>query len=645
MFVPQLELDKLTLNSCLADLPTHDFEIKITSLGKVVSEAFHEHLELPGVMITDDDKIIGMISRMKFFELLSRPYGLEVFLNRPIEVLWEIMAKSEKNLDTEVLITRYLLLSADCSIYKATELALKRPSSFIYEPIVIAWPNGKWRLIDIQILLLAQSRLFDLAKQAAENANKAKSEFLANMSHELRTPLNSVIGFTQILCQDTSFQAEQKERLRIINRSGEHLLSLINNILEMSKIEAGQTTLSETNFDLHSVLQDLQDMFCLKVQKKGIQFVLDPDSDLPQYISADEGKLRQVLINLIGNGVKFTDKGGVILRAKVEKVSENNQDQLLQLEVEDTGPGIAAEELHKLFVPFEQTTAGHQIKKGTGLGLAITQKFINLMGGEITTTSTVGVGTCFQLSIPIRVSKNQYFPETAERGKVIGLALEQREYRILVVDDQPDNRLLMLDLLGSKGFSIQEASNGREATDIWKVWHPDLIWMDLHMPEMDGYEATKKIREWESQLEPSAVTTKIIALTASVFGERELVLASGFDDYLMKPFKEEVIWQKMKEYLGVELIYQELAEGNGQKLEKTICCQEQEQVNSEDLPVILKDMSSEWLAELHQASSQLRGKKVMQLIKDIPPEKAVLATQLQTFADNYQFDRIVQLLG
>ncbi|NES88308.1 MAG: response regulator [Okeania sp. SIO2B9] len=496
----------------------------------------------------------------------------------------------------------------------------------------------------LEQLKVTQVKL-QIAKENAETANKAKSEFLANMSHELRTPLNSVIGFTQILCQETSFKPEQQERLRIINRSGEHLLSLINNILEMSKIEAGQTTLQETDFDLHAVLQDLQNMFCLKVQKKGIQFVLDPDSDLPQYISADEGKLRQVLINLIGNGVKFTDKGGVILRAKVEKVSENNQDQLLQLEVEDTGPGIAAEELHKLFVPFEQTTAGHQIKKGTGLGLAITQKFINLMGGEITTTSTVGVGTCFQLSIPIRVSKNQYFPETAERGKVIGLALEQREYRILVVDDQPDNRLLMLDLLGSKGFSIQEASNGREATDIWKVWHPDLIWMDLHMPEMDGYEATKKIREWESQLEPSAVTTKIIALTASVFGERELVLASGFDDYLMKPFKEEVIWQKMKEYLGVELIYQELAEGNGQKLEKTICCQEQEQVNSEDLPVILKDMSSEWLAELHQASSQLRGKKVMQLIKDIPPEKAVLATQLQTFADNYQFDRIVQLLG
>ncbi|MGD1704629.1 ATP-binding protein [Dapis sp. BLCC M229] len=644
MFVQQLELDKLSLNSCLADLPSHDFEIQITTLGKVVSEAFHEHLELPGVMITADNKIIGMISRMKFFEWLSRPYGLEVFLNRPIEVLWEIMAKSEKNLDTEILITRYLLLSADCNIYKATELALKRPSSFIYEPIVIAWPNGRWRLLDIQILLLAQSQLFDLAKQAAENANKAKSEFLANMSHELRTPLNSVIGFAQILCQDTSFKPEHQERLRIINRSGEHLLSLINNILEMSKIEAGQTTVNETDFDLHAVLQDLQDMFCLKVQKKGIQFVLEPDSDLPQYISADEGKLRQVLINLIGNGVKFTDKGGVILRAKVEKAPENREYQLLQLEVEDTGPGIAPEELDKLFVAFEQTTAGHQIKKGTGLGLAITQKFINLMGGEITTTSTVGVGTCFQLSIPIRLSSTQAFPGKAERGKVIGLAPEQPEYRILVVDDQPDNRLLILDLLVSKGFLVEQANNGREAIDISKAWRPDLIWMDLQMPEMDGYEATKQIREWESQLESPAIGTKIIALTASVFGEQELVLASGFDDYIVKPFREQVIWQKIKEYLGVELIYQE-SEGNGQKLEKTICCQDQKQVNSEDLSVILKDMSSEWLTELYQASSQLRGKKVMQLIKDIPPEKAVLAAQLQSFADNYQFDRIVQLLS
>ena len=638
MFVQQL--DKLTLDSCLADLPSYDFEVQITTLGKVVADTFHKHPELPGVMITSNNKIIGTISRMQFFERLSRPYGLEVFLNRPIRVLWDIIAKSEKLLDAETLVKRYLLLSADCNISQAAELALKRPGTFIYEPIVIALPDQRWRLVDIQVLLLAQSQLFSLAKQAAEAANKAKSEFLANMSHELRTPLNSVIGFAQILSQDTSFQSEQQERLRIINRSGEHLLSLINNILEMSKIEAGQITFNETNFDLYTVLQDMQDMFCLKVQKKGLQFLLEPDSDLPQYISADEGKLRQVLINLIGNGVKFTKIGKVILRAKVEKINKNYQ---LQLEVEDTGPGIAQEELKKLFFPFEQTTTGHQIRQGTGLGLAITEKFIQLMGGDITTKSTLGVGTCFQLSIPIHLSSPQTFPSRRGKGKVIGLATQQPDYRILVVDDRSDNRLLLSYLLTSRGFLVQQAINGREATEIWKVWHPHLIWMDLHMPEMDGYEATKQIRQWEDLEQPS-FSTKIIALTASVFQEkREEVISSGFDDYMVKPFQEELLWEKMRQYLGVELIYQKSDEANGKKRQNTTCSRLQ--VTSEDLSVILKDMPSEWLCELHKASSELRGKKVMQLINDIPLEKEAIAAQLKNFAENYQFDRIVKLLN
>lgn len=374
--------------------------------------------------------------------------------------------------------------------------------------------------------------------------------------------------------------------------------------------------------------------------KKGLQFVLEADSDLPQYISADEGKLRQVLINLISNGVKFTKIGKVILRAKVEEIENNHQ---LQLEVEDTGPGIAQEELNKLFVPFEQTTAGHQIRQGTGLGLAITEKFIKLMGGDITTKSTLGVGTCFQLSIPIGLSSPQTFPSRRGKGKVIGLAAKQPEYRILVVDDQVDNGLLLLDLLVSVGFSVQQAINGREATEIWKAWRPHLIWMDLHMPEMDGYEATKQIRQWESQLD-QPFSTKIIALTASVFQEkREEVLSSGFDDYMVKPFQEELIWEKMNQYLGVELIYQQSDGANDRKRQKTIG--DRQQVTSEDLSVILKDMPSEWLSELHKASSELRGKKVMQLIKDIPSEKEAIAAQLKSFAENYQFDRILKLLN
>ena len=480
------------------------------------------------------------------------------------------------------------------------------------------------------------------AKEKAESANQAKSEFLANMSHELRTPLNSIIGFAQILSKDSSFKPEQKQRLSIINRSGEHLLSLINDILEMSKIEAGRITLNETDFDLQALLKNLQQMFVLKVQNKGLQFFLELDSNLPQYISSDEAKLRQILINLIGNAIKFTEQGGIVLRARVNPDEPNNQ-PLLKLEVEDTGPGIAPEELDKLFMPFEQTTAGRKIKQGTGLGLAITHKFIELMGGKITASSTVGVGSCFQCSIPIRLTSGEATPVPTARDKAIGLAPEQPEYRILVVDDEPDNRLLLLDLLTPVGFSVKQASNGREAIDIWQAWQPHLIWMDLRMPEMNGYEATKKIRKTESELDQQGSSTKIIALTASAFKEeREITLASGFDDFVIKPFEESVIWSKMSQHLGVELIYQPSAQNYGKGLPKTIA---REQVPAADLAADLKEMPSQWLGELHQASSQLKGKKVMQLIKEIPSEKAALATQLQTLAYNYQFDEIVRLLN
>ena len=506
------------------------------------------------------------------------------------------------------------------------------------------------------------------AKEAAEHANQAKSEFLANMSHELRTPLNSIIGFAQILSKDTSLKPEQRQRLSIINRSGEHLLSLINDILSMSKIEAGQIPLNETDFDLLTLLQNIQEMFDLRGRKKGLQFFLELDADLPEYISTDEGKLRQVLINLIGNAVKFTEQGTIVLRARVDRDEPNSQYNL-KLEVEDTGPGIAPEELNKLFVPFEQTATGRKIRQGTGLGLAITHKFIQLMGGEITARSTVGVGTCFQCSIPIRLSLGEAVPVKTSRGQVIGLAPEQPEYRILVVDDEADNRLLLLDLLTSVGFSVQQASNGREATEIWQAWQPHLIWMDLRMPEMDGYEATRWIREAAvgeageaggagedgEDVETRHVASRIrgsqskiqnpiiIALTASAFKEeRDSTLASGFDDFVIKPFEESVIWSKMSQHLEVELIYQQSVQNNGKGLPKTIG---QEQVTAADLAAQLKEMPPQWLGELHQASSQLKGKKVRQLIKDIPPEKAALAIKLQTLADNYQFDEIVRLLN
>ncbi|NEQ99966.1 MAG: GAF domain-containing protein, partial [Cyanothece sp. SIO2G6] len=270
-----------------------------------------------------------------------------------------------------------------------------------------------------------------VAKDTADNANTAKSRFLANMSHELRTPLNSVIGFAQILSRDAALPAEAIDRIQIINRSGEHLLSLINDILEMSKVEAGQVTLNNTDIDLHQFLRDIQNMFRPETQRKGIKIILNQSDTIPQYISLDEGKLRQILINLISNAVKFTQQGSVTIhveRTRNEERGTKNEDlphsptPPLFFSIQDTGPGIAPEEISKLFNAFEQTETGRRSGQGTGLGLAISQKFVKLMGGNITVKSTVGVGTTFHVTLPIQIVESGAIAPTLTQRTVIGIA-------------------------------------------------------------------------------------------------------------------------------------------------------------------------------------------------------------------------------
>jgi signal transduction histidine kinase len=333
------------------------------------------------------------------------------------------------------------------------------------------------------------------ARARAEDANKIKSQFLSNMSHELRTPLNIILGFTQLITKKGTLSSQQQKYLGTINRSGEHLLALINDVLDISKIETGKTTLHESNFDLYQLLDGLYQMFQLKAETKGLNLTFDLNINPPYSIYADESKLRQVLMNLLSNAIKFTNKGGVTLRVKqVFKHHLDSAAPQILFEVEDTGLGISSVELKQLFEPFVQTEAGINAHEGTGLGLSISQHFVHLMGGELKVQSQVGQGTLFEFELQFKVREEYQTQNSILTRDVIALASGQPTYKILIAEDKPENRELLLELLIPVGFEVKEACNGLEAISIQKNWSPHLILMDMRMPVMDGYEATQKIK-------------------------------------------------------------------------------------------------------------------------------------------------------
>lgn len=329
------------------------------------------------------------------------------------------------------------------------------------------------------------------SKDAADAANQSKSIFLANMSHEIRTPMNAILGFAQLMQRDPKLSQQSREHLDIINRSGEHLLALINDILEMSKIEAGRAIFVPSTFDLHSLLNDLEMMFRVRTDAKKLRFLSEKVGDVPRWIITDEGKLRQVLINILGNAVKFTDEGGIALRIRAKTGKGDSVD--LQFEVEDTGPGMAEEEIGRLFQAFEQTGAG--IKSGgTGLGLALSRGFIQIMGGSISVASTISKGTIFQFEIPVREGKEEQTPPKEAKRRVLSLRPGQSEIRVLIADDRETNRRLLSQLLEAVGFPTREVVNGAEAIRMVHEWKPKVVLMDMTMPVMDGYEATQTIK-------------------------------------------------------------------------------------------------------------------------------------------------------
>ncbi|MBW2608217.1 MAG: response regulator, partial [Deltaproteobacteria bacterium] len=531
-----------------------------------------------------------------------------------------------------------------------------------------------------------------VAKEQAEAANRAKSEFLANMSHELRTPLNAILGFSHLMERDPAVTESLRENLSIINRSGGHLLALINDVLDMAKIEAGLINLDKQSFDLHRTLTVIEEMIRSRAGAKGLQFTVNRATDVPKYIRTDEQKLRQVLLNLLGNAVKFTNEGQVVLRVlssvpttskaswstaplKAGQRATSNESRQggitrIHFEVQDTGVGIAPDDLETIFDPFVQKQGDKTPGKGTGLGLAISRKHVQMMGGDIVVKSEMGKGSVFSFDVPVDPGDMVEIKDEKPVRRVIGLEPDQPVYRILVVEDNLESRALLCKLLRSIGVNVYEAVNGQEAIEQYEKQQPDLIWMDIRMPVMDGLEATRRIRalELKAQSSPeefalhstgqakqkaeeksselSAISYQlsaqsehvpIVTLTAHAFEEEKgMILAAGCDDFVRKPFQEAEIFEVMTRHLGVRYVYEDSIEHGARSKEQLY----EDILTTEALAKLPGDL----LAELKQATIDLDVDLIQAVIERIRELNVTVADGLSDLARDFQYDKILALI-
>jgi PAS domain S-box-containing protein len=470
-----------------------------------------------------------------------------------------------------------------------------------------------------------------IIRQVAEQANKAKSAFIAHMSHEIRTPMNAVLGCTQILLgEQPSFSSRHVDLLQTIQRSGGHLLSLINDILDISKIEAGHVSRKETVFSLPNLLQEIQAVFRLSAENKGLRFFVYYDETLPPYVQADEGRLRQVLVNLLGNAIKFTEQGSVVLRAHADiiqnKTAEEPEILHLLFEVEDTGPGILQEDLGKIFIPFEQTSSGIR-GDGTGLGLSISSKLVQLMGGRLTVESTPGQGSRFRFYI--RTQKSEISPklERVETRQIIGLETLRgsggETLPILVVDDSETNRIYLHRILEMNGFKVVEASNGQEAIESFEHYSPQAVFMDIQMPVMDGLEASRRIKATDK-----GRNVPIIAITGYADEEYEQRgFMAGIDAYLGKPFIVEELFKVLGKCLHLSYKYQENNSRHSLRAPS---------LTAQDLATLPQELR----AALRQSVEEGDISRLRELIARIKEHDVNTAQGLQALADEYEYDKI-----
>jgi PAS domain S-box-containing protein len=469
------------------------------------------------------------------------------------------------------------------------------------------------------------------AKEAAEAANRAKSTFLANMSHEIRTPMNAILGFSQLLRSDPGLPAAQKQHVTTIARSGEHLMDIINDILEMARIESGRVGLNLTALDLQQLLDDLTRMFSLRTQAKKLGFRIERQSDLPRNVVSDGPKLRQVLINLLGNAVKFTPDGGAIV-LRVRTTAEPAGRLRLQAEVEDSGVGIAPEDIPRLFRPFFQTGAGKQALGGTGLGLAISREFARLLGGDLTVRSQVGKGSTFLFTAEMsRADAPAAVTADSTPPRALHLLPGLLDCRILIVDDERDNRELLEHILAPLGFALRSAVDGSEALAQCQAWSPHLVLLDLRMPVMDGYEAARRIRQ------AYGAAVKIIALSASVLTESQHEARdAGADLFMGKPLNEADLLAQIRRLTGVDYIYADPTAPTAPADATTAAAPS---------ATAIRGLPSALVTQLREAVQRAEYEQMLALVAQAEAHDAVLGRQFRQLVENFEYTALQTLLA
>jgi PAS domain S-box-containing protein len=453
-----------------------------------------------------------------------------------------------------------------------------------------------------------------LGKEAAEAANRAKSAFLANMSHEIRTPMNAILGYAQLMQRDPRVPSLHRKSVDIIARSGEHLLGLLNDVLELSKIEAGHLEVARGEVDLHALLDEIAQMFELRTRAKDLLFEVSRSPGLRRHVVTDGRKLRQVLVNLLGNAVKFTREGGITMRALARL--DAGRGARLHIEVEDTGPGIRPEDIDRLFLPFSQTRIGIEAQGGTGLGLAISGEYARLLGGAITVNSQVGKGSVFLVDLPCDEADGPTRLEAVTTGRVVALEDTSAPPRILIVGDHQGSQW-MAELLAQVAFEVREAKDGAEAVETCSTWSPDLILM-----EVKGHGTIRALREMAHRQVP------VVAISASAFAEEQhQVSQAGARGWLRKPLHEDELFAEIARHLGVR--YRRAAPYPARS-----------RPPSSSAVRMVEELPEDLVDALRRASRTADYDEMRALIGRVPEERAALADKLRELLERYDYDAI-----